>query len=78
MNGRVTHERSLTVKLPRYKYIHKIFNVYVTRFDKTSLIAAKYTYRIAGFLREDFNIAIGLIRNIKNREVFVMLHFVTR
>ena len=28
-------------------------------------------YRIAGFLREDFNIASGTIRNIKIRIVFV-------
>ena len=35
-------------------------------------------YRILGFSREDFNLAICLIRNIKICEVFVMLHFVTR
>ena len=34
-------------------------------------------YRIAGFLCEDFNLAIGLAHNIKIRQVFNVLHFVT-
>ena len=29
------------------------------------------TYRIAGFSREDFNFATGLIRNIKIHEVLI-------
>ena len=35
-------------------------------------------YRTAGFLREDFNHANGLIREIKIRVVFSTLHFVSR
>ena len=38
----------------------------------------KYYYRTAGFLREDFNHANGLIREIKIRVVFSTLHFVSR
>ena len=42
------------------------------------LLACYLDYHIAGFLREDFNFVTGLIRNIKIREVFNPLHFVTR
>ena len=35
-------------------------------------------YRTVGFLREDFNHANGLIREIKIRVVFNTLHFVSR
>ena len=35
-------------------------------------------YRTAGFLREDFNHANGLIREIEIRVVFNTLHFVSR
>ena len=35
-------------------------------------------YRIEGFLHEDFNLANGLIREIKFCEVFNTLHFVSR
>ena len=33
--------------------------------------AFMYIYRIAGFCREDFNLAIGSIRDIKIREHFI-------
>ena len=36
-----------------------------------------WTYCIAGFLHEDFNLVNGLIREIKIREVFIALHFIT-
>ena len=34
-------------------------------------MTTEHLYHIAGFLREDFNIALGTIRNIKIRIVFV-------
>ena len=39
---------------------------------------SKIMYCTAVFLREDFNLANGLIREIKIRKLFNMLHFVSR
>ena len=44
----------------------------------TYILLACHYYRTAGFLREDFNHANGLIREIKIRVVFSALHFVSR
>ena len=42
------------------------------------ILEHNYTYHIAGFLRKDFNLAIGLTHNIKICKIYTMLHFVTR
>ena len=36
------------------------------------------TYRIAGFCREDFNVASHGIRNIKIRDIFYLVTFLSR
>ena len=51
-----------------------MYAVLFTKYSNNTvsiLFLAYLTYRIAGFLREDFNIALGTVRNIKIRIVFV-------
>ena len=47
------------------------FSMFINMFLVHCLHPATIQYRIAGFLREDFNIALGTICNIKIRIVFV-------
>ena len=51
-------------------HLHNHFGTYIRKAD------LKIPY--SSFLCKDFNLANGLIRVIKIREVFIMLHFVFR
>ena len=62
-----------------HMYIHTCIHTYIHAYIHTYIHTyIQCTYRTVGFLREDFNHANGLIREIKIRVVFSTLHFVSR
>ena len=52
-------------------YVHTYIHTCIHTYIHTYILTYIHTYRIAGFCREDFNLAIGSIYDIKIHDHFI-------